>query len=288
MKNAIIVISLMAFVLYFLYSQKGDGEGKTDNEKSPGGSLGNGIAPGATPPIINPPPNGQNSGIATTPTVPLNTEFGEGAELIKSYMKNAIASGYAKTFRSRQNVGTNLFPETRKNVSPAIAEYVISSPGGTTDTDVPLIPTTVDPTFLSNLEAVKVFCQNAKSEMSAAGKNVSRFGQKAIQVFGKMPVYGLNILPPSVPEIYSRYVDKYGACSGFSITQFSPAVLAVESFSGNDRKSECIRGNWEKLFGRELLAVVDKMISETKRLDSSLRSEAIAALMQSGYKFTDV
>lgn len=273
MKKTLMWVALAAFIVVAVYLfNKEDVDEMLSDDSGDGSSQ---------IPAIDPPTE-------TTADTVLNTEFGKGAELIERYMKDAVSSGYVTEFRRTKNIGGNLFLETRKGVSQAIETYVTETANGESSSyGVPLIPPTIDPSFLKKLESAFLFSQNAGQRIEQLGKNVAKFGNDAIVELDTSP-YGFRLTPPSVSGIYSTYISKYGKCSNFSVLSLNPYTLAVKSFASDSKKDKCVRGNWVKLFERELLSVLERMISETKRLDKELKSQAISALIESGYKFTGI
>lgn len=256
-KKTLIWVSVIAFILVAVYFFMQ----KDDVEEIDGGTSNAGTE---TPPTVpEPPTTPTNTGGGSSGQLPtgiqLNTEFGEGAQLIKNYMSDAVRSGYVIQFRKRMNIGMDLFADTRKDVSEAIRDFVIGNANVSADNELPLIPETVNPNFLSELKKFKEFLLGEHKIVTELEGTVSKLAKAA-----DFSQYGFRFLPSTQTQVFEEIVKPYGRC----------------------KNRDCLKDNVRKLITRELPPTAQNFIDATVRLERELKAEAIRALMESGYKFT--
>ena len=247
MRNTVLAISLVAVLLYFYFSRA------KKSGKSESGEI-------SLPPIPNLPDILSGS--------PLSPYSGEGKLIIDDYVKDIVLGSHDRAIRIKNNIGLDMFPITRNNVSQSIRNFALSSSNSIEDIGIKLIPETINPEFKFKLKSLIDFCEKSDSLMKTQfGDNYENFANHFLKLCDFTGSSNFRLLPASYDAAKNSIISKYGECKGTA-----------------SQKRKCTRANWVKLSNREILAVASKILDECVKFEKAVFNEALIVLSET-YNF---
>lgn len=194
---------------------------------------------------------------------------GAGFEAI-NVQKSNIANDPAlmQDIRAKEKIGLNLFAGVTAKPANLYEKYILEQIGGADDTDILLIPESVNDDFLRRLESVKEFAERYEQHENADGREGAINKLIKLANFSELAGYSL------FPDFSTLEDDVVCDGNGYGTCKFP-------------KKKKHRSENWGS-FIKDVPKICNNFISATKLVDKSLQKYAIQMLRNNGWKFIGI
>ena len=191
---------------------------------------------------------------------------GAGKDAIDVQVKNILNNKDAvQDVRSTNKIGVNLFAGVAEKPANMFRKYIYNQIGGKDDTDILVIPTTVNDDFVRSLESVISYVNNFDVNSSSEGDEQAK--RKIIEMLNLSDISGYTLYP-DYNTLLSEIIDD---SKGYGTCKFP-------------KEKKCRKNHWNQ-WRKDTITICKNMIQASKKMESALKNAAITVLRNNGWKF---
>lgn len=195
-----------------------------------------------------------------------DTSNGAGLQAIEAQSANiADDKALMQDIRSKEKIGLDLFVGVTGNPANMYRKFILEKNGGTDDTDILLIPESVNDDFIRGLKSIKTFVKNFQLHENSDGRDEAIKKLISLSDFSDLTNYSI------FPDFNTLDNEIICDSKGYGSCKFP--------------KKKKSRNQHFEDFIKDVPIICDNFIEATEKIERALNKYAISMLRKNGWKF---